>query len=221
MLNELLKEYRDILGLSQNQIAEKLNISRNSVYNYETGERTPDIETLIKYADIFNTSTDHLLGRTPYRNPTVEQLIKLVETGNQLQFQLNADGTISLPSNEDIIPIIEKFYNVLNSSIGTRALEKLETLLDAMLNFKYSINEVVHPTDMNKELNHETYMYLRVLEAIIAAKKTPDSKFPIVPPEAIGKTRYDQKDINDCISSLCAWLNLYASSYINDFKNKE
>lgn len=58
-----LKELRQSLGLTQNKIAEQLNISRSTIAMYETGASEPDNETLTKLADIFNVTIDYLLGR--------------------------------------------------------------------------------------------------------------------------------------------------------------
>lgn len=50
--------------LLQKEIAEAVGISVRTYQRYETGERTPDTDTLIKLADYFDVSTDYLLGRT-------------------------------------------------------------------------------------------------------------------------------------------------------------
>lgn len=42
----------------------ELHTTQNTISRYETGEREPGIEELIKIADFFNISVDYLLGRT-------------------------------------------------------------------------------------------------------------------------------------------------------------
>ena len=64
MLNNRLKELRAKFGYTQHDLAHKLNTSYGAVGNWESGKRTPDTETLIKMANIFNTTVDYLLGRT-------------------------------------------------------------------------------------------------------------------------------------------------------------
>lgn len=49
-------------GLSVFDLAEKLNLSRNSIYSWK--KSSPKAETLQKVAEYFNVSTDYLLGRT-------------------------------------------------------------------------------------------------------------------------------------------------------------
>lgn len=59
-----LKELRKSKGISQVKLAMELNTSQNTISRYETGEREPGINELIRIADYFNVSVDYLLGRT-------------------------------------------------------------------------------------------------------------------------------------------------------------
>ena len=68
-LAQIIKNLRNNLKLSQRDLAKELNISPSSIAMYETGQRTPDTETLKLLADFFNTSTDYLLGRTEDAHP--------------------------------------------------------------------------------------------------------------------------------------------------------
>ena len=66
-----LKEIRTSKGISQLKLAMELNTNQNTISRYETGEREPGINELIKIADYFNVSVDYLLERT--NNPTVQK----------------------------------------------------------------------------------------------------------------------------------------------------
>ena len=59
-----LKELRRRHGLSQLQLALKLDMNQNTISRYESLEREADYATLIKFADFFGVSIDYLLGRT-------------------------------------------------------------------------------------------------------------------------------------------------------------
>lgn len=60
-----LKELRhDRKKITQDMLANDLQVSKTTISNYETGYSMPDIETLIRIATYFNVSTDYLLGRT-------------------------------------------------------------------------------------------------------------------------------------------------------------
>ncbi len=59
-----LKEIRKAKGISQLKLAMDLNTNQNTISRYETGDREPSINELIKIADYFNVSLDYLLERT-------------------------------------------------------------------------------------------------------------------------------------------------------------
>jgi transcriptional regulator with XRE-family HTH domain len=52
----------------QVELARELNITSQSLSQYELGRRTPDIDMINKLADFFNVSVDYLLGRTHCKN---------------------------------------------------------------------------------------------------------------------------------------------------------
>lgn len=64
-----LREIRKSKGISQMKLALDLNTSQNTISRYETGEREPGLDELIKIADYFNISIDYLLGRS--NDPTL------------------------------------------------------------------------------------------------------------------------------------------------------
>ena len=59
-----LKELRKKRNISQLKLAMDLNMNQNTVSRYETGEREPGLNELIKIADYFHVSLDYLLERT-------------------------------------------------------------------------------------------------------------------------------------------------------------
>lgn len=58
-----LKELRTMRGLSQVELADKLEVSKSTIGAYETGDRSPSREGLEQIADFFNVDMDYLLGR--------------------------------------------------------------------------------------------------------------------------------------------------------------
>ena len=60
-LSEKILSLRTQLGLSQEELAEKLAVSRQSVSKWETGQSVPDLDKLIKLADLFGISVDELV----------------------------------------------------------------------------------------------------------------------------------------------------------------
>lgn len=69
LFGQRLAKLRKERNLSQYELAEKMGFSRGQIANYEQGTRQPDFETLLKFADFFNVSTDYLLCRTDNPDP--------------------------------------------------------------------------------------------------------------------------------------------------------
>ena len=59
---EKLKELRKQKGISQEQLAEKIYVSRQAITKWESGNGIPDIENLISISNLFNESLDSLLS---------------------------------------------------------------------------------------------------------------------------------------------------------------
>lgn len=57
-LHSLMKDNK----ITQQELAEKLNVRRGSVSNWVTDRRMPDSDTIVDLANIFNVTTDYLLG---------------------------------------------------------------------------------------------------------------------------------------------------------------
>lgn len=66
MFNERLKTIRKTSKITQQSMANKLEISLNAYQKYEQGERSPSLETLVQIADIFDVSLDYLLCRDDF-----------------------------------------------------------------------------------------------------------------------------------------------------------
>ena len=62
---EKLQELRRRSGMSQDTLAEKLEVSRQAVSKWERDETMPETEKVVRIAQLFNVSTDYLLLSTP------------------------------------------------------------------------------------------------------------------------------------------------------------
>ncbi len=65
-LGKKLKELRNEKGLTQQQVADMLKISRVNYTRYETDVSNPDFDTLVALADLFDVSLDYLFNRQNY-----------------------------------------------------------------------------------------------------------------------------------------------------------
>lgn len=75
-LSEKLKMLRSKYRYSQKEVADLLELSPSIVSGYETGERTPSMEVLLKLTRLFHCSADYLLGisNTPSKTLDVSGL---------------------------------------------------------------------------------------------------------------------------------------------------
>lgn len=68
-----LKKIRLERKLTQEELADYINVSKSTYSRYESGTTEPDMDTLNKLADFFNVSVDYLLGR---EESSIERLEK-------------------------------------------------------------------------------------------------------------------------------------------------
>ena len=88
-----LKMYRKASGMTQEDLAEKLGVSRQAVAKWERGESIPDIDSCIKLADIYGTTVDLL----------VRSIGTQAHTGDGKHIfglsRVNAKGQLTLPAS--------------------------------------------------------------------------------------------------------------------------
>lgn len=68
--NERLIKLRKEKALSQEELGEKLNVTRQTVSKWELGQTTPDMDKLMEMAKLFNVTTDELLKETDEKEET-------------------------------------------------------------------------------------------------------------------------------------------------------
>lgn len=104
-----LKALREEKGISQQKLAEKIQTNQQNIHRYENGFYEPDIATLKRLADYFETSIDYLVGHTEIRHK-----IEVVRS-----FDLNKDETA----------LIEK-YRQLKGNIRSSIMNMIDALLE-------------------------------------------------------------------------------------------
>ncbi len=75
--NNKLYELRKQKGFSQEELANRLNVSRQTISKWEVGESTPDMENLVAISELFEISLDELvLNKVPEEADTSAQVVK-------------------------------------------------------------------------------------------------------------------------------------------------
>lgn len=96
MFKDNLVELRKIHDMSQEELADKIGVSRQTLSKYETGESLPDIEKCKLIADAFGVSIDDLLNYEPQENmglavpPKGKHIFGIVKVGDKGQIVLPA-----------------------------------------------------------------------------------------------------------------------------------
>lgn len=95
MFKDNLIDLRKMNDMSQEELAEKLQISRQTVSKYETGESVPDIDKCKQIAEIFNVSLDDLVNYDKETNglgvpPKGKHMFGIVKVGDKGQIVIPA-----------------------------------------------------------------------------------------------------------------------------------
>ena len=124
-LGEKIKEARKQSGLSQEQLAEKMSVSRSAIAKWETDKGLPDIDNLKALASFLNVSVDYLLDDG-------ERIDELV---TREAYDLTSYGKGSKKKKKDRV-IREKFPDAeIYTLLGNLKLTKSEKVIDNLLGF--------------------------------------------------------------------------------------
>lgn len=90
MLHENLKNLRRAKGLSQESIAQRMYVTRQTVSKWENGLSVPDADALIRLSEILETPVSQLLGSVPETSQAEETVAQKREQLNLLLAERNA-----------------------------------------------------------------------------------------------------------------------------------
>ena len=76
VIGNKLKNARNEKGITQEQAAELLGVTRQSISNWENNRSYPDIISVIKMSDIYSVSLDHLLKEEKSMNQTYQEFLE-------------------------------------------------------------------------------------------------------------------------------------------------
>lgn len=111
-----IKQLRQENNLTQKELAEKLSIGLTTISNYETGYSIPDVQMLLKIANIFGVSIDYLAGKTDQRNPSTDPLLDGFPEGVQILRRANRELTPEAKAR--MIEIANIFIDSVNREKG-------------------------------------------------------------------------------------------------------
>lgn len=163
-LGENIRENRRRLGLTQEQLADRLGVSFQSVSRWETGTTYPDMETLPELAKLFDTTIDALVGYVPEyksenKRPSYEDIASSLHDAMHRNAWNECVGFVRLIRNEyfdelDKHPI--HFFNailVCGVTISSELLEEFRRM-----------NEAIQEKAKNNRLRANMIQYMAKVE---------------------------------------------------------
>lgn len=82
-IGDTIIQLRKQHNLSQSELADKINVSRTIIGNYERNANMPSIEVIVKMAKVFNVTVDYMIGEGEFSTYDKE-IIKRIEDIDQL-----------------------------------------------------------------------------------------------------------------------------------------
>lgn len=86
--SDQIKNLRKQTGLTQDQFAEKLHVTRQAISNWENNRNLPDLEMLIQISQTFDISLDELILGDTQMNKMTEKLIKDTDEHRTAKFNM-------------------------------------------------------------------------------------------------------------------------------------
>ncbi|MBQ7962453.1 MAG: helix-turn-helix transcriptional regulator [Clostridia bacterium] len=102
-----LKQLRKSKGISQQQLADVIGVSQQSINKYENHNVEPDIRTLISIAEYFNTTVDFLVGKG--ENEKENEFCTVYELTQDEAFIMNRYRMLGKDEKESIRLIIKNY----------------------------------------------------------------------------------------------------------------
>lgn len=98
-----MRSIRKSKHLTMKQLGEAVGMTEATISLYETGKHEPDLNTMIKIADVLNVSVDTLVGRTDYNYQIIPlrhgavPIVGTIACGTPIMAEQNIDGYADLP----------------------------------------------------------------------------------------------------------------------------
>lgn len=124
---KIIKKLRDDRNWTLDYVANKLNVGKSTISNYERDYRKPDIDMLKKIANLFNVSVDFLLENIPdtneknINNLTDEEADKLADEIIEIYIKkgkIKRGEKLTLKQRKKILREIEAFIDMTNKLEG-------------------------------------------------------------------------------------------------------
>lgn len=143
-----LKQLREESSLTQQELGEKINLTKANISKYETGRLQPNIDTINFLAKYFNVSTDYLLGRTDTRNPQDYDLIKSLSSDDPELLEILKQFT----KREDLKVILKQLL-----SVDKNEIKPLAKMISGLVSENKELELIINKNNMEADKKLEKY----------------------------------------------------------------
>lgn len=116
MKKSRIADERKKLGLSQEELANKIKVSQKSISKYECGDRRPSYEILLAMSSLFGVTTDYLLGNDAATDSTSKPEIQIGGYDNSIGYWIAKTGL----SHDEVAQKLGISEDLLSDYIGER-----------------------------------------------------------------------------------------------------
>ena len=134
-LSEKLMKLRKMKGWSQEEFAEKMDVSRQAISRWETGSALPDVQNVLQMSKLFGVTTDYLLNEDVESDDSVQQTPlhetemqpskkKMLHLFASFCFMVSAFCALValIESRNEIQSIVSVFFLTFNASLSVAQL---------------------------------------------------------------------------------------------------
>lgn len=171
-----LKLLRVEKGETLQKIADYLNVTMQTVSNYENEKRDMTPETILKLAKYFNVSTDYLLGRSDIRK-TESNVFPMPENAVPIPVVGKISAGLPILANENI----ERYEFAPSSLINKNFTYFYLTVTGDSMNRKFNDGDIVLVQQQSDLENDEIGVFLIDNEATVKRYKKEDDRIVLYP----------------------------------------
>ena len=129
---EHLKNARTAAGLSQEELANKIGVSRQAISRWERGEASPDTDNLIELSRVLGVSIDSLVGDTPTKTHSKDSVhigFDGIHVENEREsVHISRDGIHVEDGNKSVHLSPEELKHKFHSGRKSRTLRYIQSL---------------------------------------------------------------------------------------------
>ena len=175
-LSEQLRTIRKKSGMSQEQLAEKLSVSRQAVTKWETGAGVPDIENIMAISALFDISLDTLLGGKTTKKVDTEYLFESmteydIDAPKRYDIKLGGAKNLVLSGYDGEklrVRLVSNTLSTLKNDIKIK-IDDIKKRIDVDLNRKNGLTEATMKSEVSIWVDIPS-PYINMIECAVNAE---------------------------------------------------